>query len=80
MRILGRTLPVKAEVIVLNGLSTHANHDELLRRLAPLADHATGAAGTRRAGASSRSGEGLRAAGFADVADGAGGEGGGVTE
>ena len=37
MRILGRTLALKAEVVVLNGLSSHADHGELLRSLGPLA-------------------------------------------
>jgi metallo-beta-lactamase family protein len=69
VRILGRSFAVKAEVVVLNGLSSHADHGGLLRGLAPLA-----AAGTRvrlvhgepaRAEALA---EGLRAAGFADVA------------
>lgn len=69
VRILGRTLPVKAEVVVLNGLSAHADHPELLRSLGPLA-------GTTRQvrlvhGEPERAAalaEGLRAAGFADVA------------
>jgi metallo-beta-lactamase family protein len=36
VRILGRTLTVKAEVVVLNGLSSHADHADLLRSLSPL--------------------------------------------
>lgn len=36
VRILGRTFSVKAEVVVLNGLSSHADHGDLLRSLAPL--------------------------------------------
>src|SRR5213079_1324463 len=36
VRILGRTFPVKAEVVVLNGLSSHADHGDLLRSLGPL--------------------------------------------
>ena len=41
----------KAEVVVLNGLSSHADHGDLLRSLGPLAGHgAAGAAGPRRAG------------------------------
>ena len=69
VRILGRTFPVKAEVVALNGLSSHADHGELLRMLGPLA-------GTTRQvrlvhGEPDRAAalaEGLRAAGFADVA------------
>lgn len=37
VRILGRTVPLRAEVVVLNGLSSHADHGDLLRMLAPLA-------------------------------------------
>jgi metallo-beta-lactamase family protein len=37
VRILGQTLAVKAEVVVLNGLSSHADHADLLRSLSPLA-------------------------------------------
>ena len=68
VRILGRTFPVKAEVLTLNGLSSHADHGDLLRSLGPLA------AMTRlvrlvhgepdRAAALA---EALRAAGFRDV-------------
>jgi metallo-beta-lactamase family protein len=37
VRILGQVKQVKAEVVVLNGLSSHADHRELLRSLGPLA-------------------------------------------
>src|SRR5213078_4136478 len=37
VRILGRTLPLKAEVVVMNGLSSHADHGGLLASLTPLA-------------------------------------------
>jgi metallo-beta-lactamase family protein len=37
VRILGRTCAVKAEIVVLNGLSSHADQGELLRALGPLA-------------------------------------------
>ena len=37
VRVLGRVVPVKAEVVVLNGLSSHADHGDLLRMLGPLA-------------------------------------------
>ncbi len=69
VRILGRTLALKAEVVVLNGLSSHPDHNGLLERLGPLAqttrqvrlvhgepDRATALA------------DGLRQAGFTDVA------------
>lgn len=69
VRILGRTVPVRAEVVVLNGLSSHADHDGLLRMLTPLL-------GTARQvrlvhGEPERAtalAEGLRAVGFEDVA------------
>lgn len=68
VRILGRTLTLKAEVVVLNGLSSHADHEGLLASLAPLA------ATTRKMrlvhGEPERAealAAGLRAAGFADV-------------
>jgi metallo-beta-lactamase family protein len=68
IRILGREFALRAEVVVLNGLSSHADHGELVHDLAPLA-----AAGTRvrlvhgepdRAAALA---EGLRGVGFTDV-------------
>ena len=37
VRILGRSFQVKAEIVVLNGLSSHADHPGLLKALAPLA-------------------------------------------
>lgn len=36
VRILGRLFKVKAEVVVLNGLSSHADHPDMLRELRPL--------------------------------------------
>jgi metallo-beta-lactamase family protein len=68
VRILGRMFALRAEVVVLNGLSSHADHGGLLRSLGPLA---TGTPQVRlvhgepeRAAALA---EGLRAAGFHDV-------------
>jgi metallo-beta-lactamase family protein len=69
VRILGRMFAVKAEVVVLNGLSSHADHNDLLRDLGPLAGtarqvrlvHAEPARAEALAAA-------LRPAGFADVA------------
>jgi metallo-beta-lactamase family protein len=69
VRVLGRTLPLRAEVVVLNGLSSHADHGDLMRSLGPLA-----AAGPRvrlvhgEPGRAAALAEALRAAGFADVA------------
>ncbi len=69
VRVLGRTFALKAEIVVLNGLSSHADHGELLRSLGPLAGVARQVrlvhGEPERAAALA---EGLRAAGFADVA------------
>jgi metallo-beta-lactamase family protein len=69
VRILGQELAVQAEVVVLNGLSSHADHGDLLRSLGPLAN------ARRRVrlvhgepGRAEALAEALRAAGFADVA------------
>jgi metallo-beta-lactamase family protein len=68
IRILGRLFKLRAEVVVLNGLSSHADHGDLLRDLGPLA---AGGARVRlvhgepdRAAALA---DGLRGIGFADV-------------
>ena len=68
VRILGRTWTLKAEVVVVNGLSSHADHPGLVRGLGPLA---TASRKVRlvhgepeRAAALA---EALRAAGFGDV-------------
>jgi metallo-beta-lactamase family protein len=69
VRILGRPFQVRAEIVVLNGLSSHADHGDLLRELGPLA-----AAGTRvrlvhgEPDRAEKLAEGLRSVGFADVA------------
>jgi metallo-beta-lactamase family protein len=69
VRILGRTLALRAEVVVLNGLSSHADHGGLLRSLGSLAATARRVrlvhGEPERAAALA---EGLRAAGFQDVA------------
>jgi metallo-beta-lactamase family protein len=68
VRILGQMLALKAEVVVLNGLSSHADHPDLLRSMGPLAPT------TRRVrlvhgepDRAAKLAEGLRGAGFADV-------------
>jgi metallo-beta-lactamase family protein len=69
VRIFGRTLTLKAEVVVLNGLSSHPDHGGLLASLGPLADTARQVRLVH--GEPERAetlAEGLRAAGFADVA------------
>src|SRR5437660_10567938 len=69
VRILGRTFALKAEVVVLNGLSSHADHGGLMRSLGPLAGttkHVRLVHGEPER--AEKLAEGLRAAGFADVA------------
>jgi metallo-beta-lactamase family protein len=69
VRILGRNFAPKAQVVVLNGLSSHADHDDLLRDLAPLVTKAWQVrlvhGELERATALA---EGLRGLGFSDVA------------
>jgi metallo-beta-lactamase family protein len=69
VRILGRTYAVRADVVVLNGLSSHADHGELLRSLGPLRGvaHRVRLVHGEPARAAALA-EGLRSAGFADVA------------
>jgi len=65
---LGRMFPVRAEIVVLNGLSSHADHAELMHSLSPLAGSARH---VRLVHGDPDRGEALatdlRAAGFADV-------------
>jgi metallo-beta-lactamase family protein len=69
VRILGQTFPVKAEVVVLNGFSSHADHGDLLRSLGPLVGTASKVrlvhGEPERAAALA---EGLKGIGFTDVA------------
>jgi metallo-beta-lactamase family protein len=69
VRILGRAVKVKAEVVVLNGLSSHADQADLLRDLGPLAGVAKS---TRLVHGEPPRAEvlaaALRTVGFADVA------------
>src|SRR5207302_11133100 len=69
VRILGRPYALRAEVVVLNGLSSHADHGDLLRSLGPLAGTAKKVrlvhGEPERAAALA---EGLRGVGFGDVA------------
>ena len=51
VRILGRTLALKAEVVVLNGLSSHADHGGCWRASLRWQDRAPGTVGAWRAGA-----------------------------
>ena len=69
VRILGQALSVKAEVVQLAGLSSHADHGDLLRSLGPLAGTAKRVRLVHGDPARAQAlAEGLQAAGFADVA------------
>jgi metallo-beta-lactamase family protein len=69
VRVLGRTLALRAEVVVLNGLSSHADHGGLLRSLGPLVGTAQRVRLVHGEPARAEAlAEGLRAVGFADVA------------
>lgn len=68
VRILGKMVPRKAEIEVLNGLSSHADHEDLLRDLAPLKERTQSVYLVH--GDPERSeqlAEGLRSTGFANV-------------
>ncbi|HEY2787434.1 MAG TPA: MBL fold metallo-hydrolase [Fimbriiglobus sp.] len=69
LHILGGIYPLKAEVVVLNGLSSHADHGDLMRMLSPLAGSTQRVRLVHgelpRAAALA---EALRTAGFPDVA------------
>ena len=67
VRVLGQTVPVKAEVVVLNGLSSHADHADLLRMLGPLAPAVVRLVHGEPDRAAALA-EGLKGIGFADVA------------
>jgi metallo-beta-lactamase family protein len=69
VRILGRLFPVKAEVVVLNGLSSHADHGDMLRELRPLAGVAERVRLVHgEPDRAERLATGLREIGFTDVA------------
>jgi metallo-beta-lactamase family protein len=68
VRVLGRPVPVKAEIVVLNGLSSHADHPDLLRVLGPLAGRARVRLVHGEPERAAKLEEGLRGIGFADVA------------
>jgi metallo-beta-lactamase family protein len=65
--ILGRAVPVRAEVVVLNGLSSHADHGDLLRMLGPLAGPPRVRLVHGEPGRAAELADGLRGIGFTDV-------------
>lgn len=68
VRILGRTVTVKAEVVVLNGLSAHADHAEMMQLLGPLGQKPRRAALVHgETGRAEALADALRNAGFGEV-------------
>jgi metallo-beta-lactamase family protein len=69
VRVLNRTVEVRAEVVVMNGFSSHADHNELLAALGPLAGQARRVCLVHGEPAPAEAlAQGLRAHGCADVA------------
>jgi metallo-beta-lactamase family protein len=68
VRVLGRVVPVKAEIVVLNGLSSHADHADLLRMFGPLAPNTRVRLVHGEPDRAAQLQEGLRGIGFTDVA------------
>jgi metallo-beta-lactamase family protein len=68
VRVLGRMVPVKAEIVVLNGLSSHADHGDLLRMLGPLAPNTRVRLVHGEPDRAAKLAEGLKGIGFTDVA------------
>ena len=79
VRVLGRPVPVKAEIVVLNGLSSHADHGDLLRMLGPLGPNTRVRLVHGEPDRAAKLQEGLKGLGFTDVAIPERGERGGVT-
>jgi metallo-beta-lactamase family protein len=68
VRILGRSVAVKAEIVVLNGLSSHADHADLMRMLTPLAPATRVRLVHGEPDRAAKLAEGLAGIGFTDVA------------
>jgi metallo-beta-lactamase family protein len=68
VRVLGRLVPVNAEIVVLNGLSSHADHGDLLRMLGPLAPTTRVRLVHGEPDRAAKLAEGLTGIGFTDVA------------
>jgi metallo-beta-lactamase family protein len=68
VRVLGRLVPVKAEIVVLNGLSSHADHGDLLRMLGPLGPNTRVRLVHGEPDRAAKLQEGLTGLGFTDVA------------
>ena len=67
VRVLGQVVPVKAEIVVLNGLSSHADHGDLLRMLGPLGPNTRVRFVHGEPDRAAKLQEGLKDIGFTDV-------------
>jgi metallo-beta-lactamase family protein len=67
VRVLGRTVPVKAEIVVLNGLSSHADHGDLMRMLGALARSTRVRLVHGEPDRAAKLADGLKGVGFTDV-------------
>jgi metallo-beta-lactamase family protein len=67
VKVLGRPVPVKAEIVVLNGLSSHADHGDLLRMLGPLGPQTRVRLVHGEPDRAAKLQEGLKGIGFTDV-------------
>jgi metallo-beta-lactamase family protein len=68
VKVLGRVVPVKAEIVVLNGLSSHADHNDLMRMLGPLGPQTRVRLVHGEPDRAAKLQEGLKGLGFTDVA------------
>jgi metallo-beta-lactamase family protein len=68
VRVLGRLVEVKAEIVVLNGLSAHADHNDLLRMIGPLGPQTRVRLVHGEPERAAALAEGLKGIGFTDVA------------
>jgi metallo-beta-lactamase family protein len=68
VRVLGRMVEVKAEIVVLNGLSAHADHNDLLRMIGPLGPQTRVRLVHGEPERAAKLQEGLEGIGFTDVA------------
>ncbi len=68
VRVLGREVPVRAEIVVLNGLSSHADQGDLLRMIGPLGTQTRVRLVHGEPDRAAKLEEGLKGIGFTDVA------------
>ncbi|MBM3981231.1 MAG: MBL fold metallo-hydrolase [Planctomycetes bacterium] len=67
VRVLGREVQVKAEIVVINGLSSHADHGDLLHMIEPLGTQTRVRLVHAESDRAAKLEAGLKALGFGDV-------------